>query len=296
MKRKIAILAALMLTTMSVTTFAQTSTTLPITTNTTSVTKPEIKPVQVFTMPVIIDNGTAYIQANELAKKLGMTVKYNANKPIDLPVISRKDVVIWLDFIPRIGYPKVNARYIQTNSICKLINKTLYLPAKFVLENMNCTFKLNSNKTITITNNGFIKPELVAEDVKVRDISGQVIDQNGKPAKNAKVNFFPVSASGALWGDSYYTKYNLAKIQPVYTDENGIYTFKNIDIEKFPFAGIGTGDTATSDVLWIGVVGWEVDTDMLNNEKQVPMSPLKINLRRAKMSTIYLYKNEWYGK
>ena len=238
--------------------------------------------------PAFVQNEKVYVPAT-IVKEIGAT----PSTPSGTLRLTRKDIV-------------VSIRVVNKNILVNWTNLPYHTPLKRikgidfiseeVLRYMNCDTSYDvATKTLEITNKGPIKAELSKE--RYVDLTGRVLYPDGTPAKNVQVDFSPTDASGADWGYSYYGRRSLKPIEPVYTDENGYFVFKNFDTETFPFGGVSVGidpSGYTPVGEWRGGTGIEVDPELLYNTKRAGILMPGLNLKRGDLGTIYLFPFEGF--
>ncbi len=233
--------------------------------------------------PAFVEKGLVYIPAT-VVKEIGAEITNKQGFGI-----KRKDFTI--NLVTGSKYFNFNgARQIYNNQLKR--TKSMDFITDEVFRYMNCDTNYDSTtKTLEITNKGPIKVELSKE--RYVDLTGRVLYMDGTPAKNIKVDFVPVTADGSDGGESYYSRRGLKAIEPVYTDENGFFIFKNLDTETIPFGIVTIGidpSGRTPKGEWRGQSGTEVNPELLNNVKPSAMPSNRLNLKRGDLGTIYLYK------
>lgn len=238
--------------------------------------------------PAFVQNEKVYVPAT-IVKEIGAT----PSTPSGTLRLTRKDIVVSIS----VGNKNilVNWTNVPYNTPLKRI-KGIDFISEEVLRYMNCDTSYDvATKTLEITNKGPIKAELSKE--RYVDLTGRVLYPDGTPAKNVQVDFSPTDASGADWGYSYYGRRSLKPIEPVYTDENGYFVFKNFDTETFPFGGVSVGidpSGYTPVGEWRGGTGIEVDPELLYNTKRAGILMPGLNLKRGDLGTIYLFPFEGF--
>lgn len=240
------------------------------------------KPVKTFQLKPRVINGVSYVSVKDLEKHLGIKSKLSGkNNGISLftPVSQIYISDHW-------SAPQVNRQWLPCNSRVKTFNGVPYVPAKFVLENTNCTVSYETkNNTLTVNYFGDIVPKLV--DTQMNTIKGKIVDANGKPVSGINVYLDAMKEDGSSMstnagGDNP----NLPPV--VTTDENGNYEFAPLDTVKYPRVSV------TTNYVLNGVPYEGYTPGTFSKEKgALEDGFLRVNSKLETMPTIHTYENKW---
>lgn len=172
--------------------------------------------------PKII-NGVPYLTEAQMKQAFDVTIK---DKKLNVVTIERQDLVVWniTQAESKRSYNRINWTYVPTPVTGNLVvqNGQYYFPVQYLAPYMNATVNYNdSTKELTATYKGIKIHETIPADQKMNTIEGYVYLPDGSPAVGVQMRCY----TGA-WD----------KTKPLYTetDENGFYTFGEIDTIKYP--------------------------------------------------------------